>query len=99
MNIKTSKISSCYFSECISGDISLYEKDITANMCPSDAEHLYRLNEYGVFIPVFPMSIRKCKLIGYFVSEEYNEFICIFEENGKYKIDENMGELGWLPCN
>jgi len=97
MNLKLNTVTKFYFTECISGDISLNEKDITANMCPSDAELLYRINEYGVFYPVFPKSLLERQLVGYFLSKEYNEFICVFEENEEFAIDETIGDLGWLP--
>ena len=99
MNINPNTVSECYFTECISGDISLNKKDITANMCPSDAELLYRINEYGLFYPIFPKSIFERQLVGYFILKEYSEYICVFEANGKYMIDEAIGELGWLPLD
>ncbi|KGA83698.1 hypothetical protein KQ41_06565 [Lysinibacillus fusiformis] len=97
MKLKPNIITECYFTECVSGDISLNENDIYANMCPSDAEHLHIINVQGLFYPVFPQPLLKRKLVGYFISLEYNELIYIYENDKKYEIDESIGDLGWLP--
>lgn len=65
LNLKPTIKTNCYFTEDVSGDISLNRIDLTANMCPSDAEHLYRLNVYGVFYPVFPRMQQSRQLVGY----------------------------------
>ncbi|MBD8523831.1 hypothetical protein [Lysinibacillus fusiformis] len=97
VNINPTTITKCYFTEDISGGISLNRKDLTADMCPSDAEHYYRINVYGMFYPVFPRIQRARQQVGYFLSSDYNEYICVFVENSKYIVDESIGELGWLP--
>lgn len=97
LNLKPTTITKCYFTEDISGSISLNKKNLTVDMCPSDVEHYYRLNVYGMFYPIFPRMQRARQLVGYFLSREYNEYICVIEENSKYTVDESIGDLGWLP--
>ncbi|WDV09383.1 hypothetical protein [Lysinibacillus irui] len=99
LNIKPTTITKCYFTEDLSGGISLNKKDLTADMCPSDAEHYYRINVYGMFYPVFPRIQRTRQLVGYFLSIDYKEYICVIEDNSRYIADESIGDLGWLPYN
>lgn len=97
MMLELNTITKCYFTEDISGDISLNKIDLTANLCPSDVDHIFRLNVNGLFYPVFPQSLLKRQLVGYFIDEENNEFIYIYKDDKKYIIDETIGDLGWLP--
>lgn len=98
-SIKPTDVTDCFYVDDISGDISLFSGNVAEDLDPADVEHYYWLIEEGTFYPVEPKAIQDRKLVGYFVSKDNEEYICIYDDNGKYVCDYAIGELGWSPID